>query len=95
MDGIVRRFDSRRGFGWITPLIGSPDSTTDVWFHISAVRNAEILPGGCRVSFKIVDAPGGRVQAASVVPYTRTLAAQERRREQSRAERQEAECTQA
>ncbi len=26
MDGIVERYIHRRGFGWIRPLIGKPDS---------------------------------------------------------------------
>jgi len=89
MDGLVKMFDSRRGFGFITPLIGSPDTAEDVWFHVGSVRDEIRPPRGARVSFRIVDAPGGRIQAADIRIYERTIEAQERRRARNLAERQE------
>jgi cold shock CspA family protein len=54
MDGIVRSYDYRKGFGFITPLVGQPGTVADVFFHISTVKDGLALPAGARVSFLVV-----------------------------------------
>jgi cold shock CspA family protein len=66
MDGLVKWYSPEKGYGWIMPLIGKPDSTPDLYFHISAVRDGLALPAGARVSFVIVRGTEGRQQAADI-----------------------------
>lgn len=47
--GVVRRWDSFRGFGFITPDGGTPGR--DVFCHIKATRTNRALEVGTRVSF--------------------------------------------
>jgi cold shock CspA family protein len=51
MNGIVKMFDERLGYGFITPLIGKPGATAPVFFHASAVRGRMAIPAGAEVSF--------------------------------------------
>lgn len=71
-------FDAKRGFGFIRPLIGAPDTVESIWFHIHSVQKGFAPPKGARVSFRVVDAPGGRVQAADVRVYERSLKVRDR-----------------
>ncbi len=73
MDGLIRSFDARRGFGFIQPLAGQPGEVADLYFHHSAVRGGLCLPRGTRVKFAVVHATGGRVQAADVRPVLARL----------------------
>jgi cold shock CspA family protein len=66
MNGIVKSFTTARGFGFIQPLVGKPDETDNVYFHISACRFGAAPPVGAEVRFKIVRGSGGRTQAADV-----------------------------
>ena len=66
MDGIIKWFDPAKRYGFLQPLVGRPDTTPDLFFHISAVQGARCLPEGARVSFRVVDGRDGRRQAADV-----------------------------
>ena len=66
MNGIVKSFTTARGFGFIQPLVGKPDETDNVYFHVSACRFGAAPPVGAEVRFKIVRGNGGRAQAADV-----------------------------
>ena len=65
MNGIVRRYDHKRGFGFIKPLIGKPDTTADVYFHASALMYGQGVPEGAEVRFDLVRSETGP-QAANV-----------------------------
>lgn len=54
--GIVKFFNTQRGFGFITPADGSPD----IFVHISAVERAGMstLREGQRVSYDVVTERG-------------------------------------
>ncbi len=70
MDGIVRDWNSRKGYGWIQPLIGRPDETADVFCHISQLRRGRgedpiPPPIGARVRFSLCQGSKG-LQAAGV-----------------------------
>jgi len=56
--GIVKFFNTQRGFGFITPADGSPD----IFVHISAVERAGMstLREGQRVSYDVVTERGKR-----------------------------------
>lgn len=67
MNGIVKSFTTARGFGFIQPLVGKPDETDNVYFHISACRFGAAPPVGAEVRFKLVrGGGGGRTQAGDV-----------------------------
>lgn len=58
-----------RGYGFITPLIGKPDTVERVFFHISAMRSGGpgrpgAPPVGAEVRFRLVR--GVKGQAADV-----------------------------
>ena len=60
--GIVKWFESKKGFGFIQPDAGGPD----VFVHISAVERAGLrdLQEGQKVSFEIVqDSRSGKSSA--------------------------------
>ena len=65
MTGIVRSYNDRRGYGYIQPLIGRPDTTPDVFFHISSVRGGIAPPKGAEVRFLLVRGERGP-QAADI-----------------------------
>ncbi len=65
MNGIVKRYNSRHGFGFIAPLIGKPDTTPEVFFHATAVRGGAAIPAGAEVQFDLVRGEKGP-QAANV-----------------------------
>ena len=65
MEGLVKRYNADRGFGFITPLVGQPGTVEDVFFHISAVHGGLALPAGARVSFVVVRGTKGH-QACDV-----------------------------
>ena len=54
MEGLVKRYNADRGFGFITPLVGQPGKLDDIFFHISTVKGGLVLPAGARVSFIVV-----------------------------------------
>lgn len=54
MTGLVYSYNATRGFGWITPLIGKPDTTPRIFFHATAIRDRQAIPRGAEVSFTVV-----------------------------------------
>ena len=54
--GTVKFFDSKKGFGFITP----EDGAKDVFVHISAVERAgmDILSDGQRVEYEVITEHG-------------------------------------
>ncbi|GAB4086184.1 cold shock domain-containing protein [Myceligenerans cantabricum] len=60
-EGTVARYDSERGFGFITPDSGG----TDLFVHVSVVHGTEVLEEGDRVRFKVRQSDRGP-QADSV-----------------------------
>jgi cold shock CspA family protein len=65
MTGIVKKFFEKAGYGFIQPLIGKPDTTPEVFFHVSSVRGRIAPPIGAEVRFKLVRGEHGP-QAANV-----------------------------
>ena len=64
MNGIVERFNMRRGFGFIRPMAGGGPDAAPIYFHISAVCRPEkgylpALPNGCEVKFDLVRSDKG------------------------------------
>lgn len=66
MNGIVKRYNTDRGFGFIAPLVGKPDETDNIYFHVSACRFGAAPPVGAEVKYKVVRRGGGRTQAADI-----------------------------
>jgi len=71
MNGIVKYFNNTRGFGFIAPLIGRPDTAEEVFFHTSSLVGLKpgeraAVPIETEVSFDLVRGKGGRPQAANV-----------------------------
>jgi CspA family cold shock protein len=63
--GVVKMFNSDRGYGFIKPDDGGPD----VFLHVSALEQAGIgsLPTGARISFDLVmDQRKGKTNAQNV-----------------------------
>lgn len=63
--GVVKMFNTERGFGFIKPDDGGPD----VFLHISALEQAGIgsLPVGARISFdEVMDQRKGKTNAQNV-----------------------------
>jgi cold shock CspA family protein len=65
MNGIVRRFSLEDKYGFIQPLIGKPDTTPDIFFHLSACRFGAAPPVGAEVRFKVVRGEKG-IQCADI-----------------------------
>jgi CspA family cold shock protein len=69
MTGIVKKFDERKGYGFVQPLVGIPDHP-GVYFHASAIVRSDegfrpAIPAGAEVSFDLVRGDQGP-QAANV-----------------------------
>lgn len=64
MEGTVKWFDERKGYGFITGEDG-----TDVFVHYSAIQEQgfRTLNEGQRVKFEVTEGPRGQ-QAANVQP---------------------------
>lgn len=64
MEGTVKWFDERKGYGFITSENG-----TDVFVHFSAIQEPgfKTLNEGQRVKFEVTEGPRGQ-QAANVQP---------------------------
>jgi cold shock protein len=64
MEGTVRWFDNRKGYGFI-----GRDDGPDVFVHYTAIvsEGYRTLNEGDRVKFEIVQGPKGRPQAANVI----------------------------
>jgi CspA family cold shock protein len=60
--GRVKTFFDDRGFGFID----RDDGADNLFFHINAVANADIVPRGARVSFQIETGRNGKLQAQNV-----------------------------
>jgi cold shock CspA family protein len=58
MTGIIKRYDDKKRYGFIMPLVGKPDAVQHVFFHASAgvVRNGRqpTFPVGAQVRFRLV-----------------------------------------
>lgn len=65
MTGLIKSYSSGRGFGFITPLVGKPNSTEAVFFHVSGVAGRvdggpePALPRGAEVTFDLVRGENG------------------------------------
>ncbi len=57
--GVIKWFDSEKGYGFITPVEGSGDGK-DIFVHISKFKEQEIanLQEGQKVSYEIEDNRG-------------------------------------
>ena len=68
MEGIVKWFDSRKGYGFITGSDG-----VDVYVHYTALNSEGFrsLKHNQRVSFDIVTTPEGKVEARNVILHLR------------------------
>jgi CspA family cold shock protein len=64
LEGTVKWFDERKGYGFITS-----ESGTDVFVHFSAIQEEgfKTLSEGQRVKFEVTDGPRGE-QATNVQP---------------------------
>jgi cold shock protein len=59
--GVVKWFNRKKGFGFLTPDIGA----TDVFVHVSAMQKAgiETLDEGQRLEFELIQGQDGRTLA--------------------------------
>ncbi|MGB3723494.1 MAG: cold shock domain-containing protein [Pacificimonas sp.] len=60
--GIVKWFDRKKGFGFISPDLGA----LDVFVHVSALNGEDALMQGDRVQFELTQLRDGRVSAFDV-----------------------------
>ena len=61
--GKVKMFNDEKGFGFIKP----DDGSSDVFFHVSALREGDEITVGKAVTFEIgVDPKSGKSKAVSV-----------------------------
>ncbi len=60
--GIVKWFDRKKGFGFISPDLGA----IDVFVHVSTLNGPEALVPGDRVQFELTQLRDGRVSAFDV-----------------------------
>lgn len=65
MTGIVQAYNSKGGYGFITPHIGEPENAKEVFFHVSQCVDRIAPPRGAEVSFTLVRGNNGP-QAARV-----------------------------
>jgi cold shock CspA family protein len=77
MTGIVVSFDERKGYGFVKPLIGKPDTVEKVFFHISSFRPQDGKrpappPVGAELSFDLCRAEKGQ-QACNIEIRTQAL----------------------
>lgn len=64
MDGILRKFDYERGYGWVQLLRGRPDEPL-VYCHAKAIKGGcEGIPLGSRLKFDLVEGIDGKLQVA-------------------------------
>lgn len=66
MQGIVKRWDSQKGFGFIVPSCGGPD----VFVHARELNDGEVLVNGSQVTFEAMLDPSkgpGRYRAKTCV----------------------------
>ena len=71
MNGIVRRYNDRRGFGFIEGLTGHPGANPEIFFHVSSVEGCIAPPVGCEVSWTVnVAVPPASVVTSSLVGVT-------------------------
>jgi CspA family cold shock protein len=62
-NGKIKMFNEEKGYGFITP----DDGNTDVFFHVSALREGEEIFKGTAVSYAMgSDAKSGKDKAISV-----------------------------
>ena len=64
--GVLKWFNARKGFGFVTPAEGGPD----LFVHIAAVEGTDEKPAamvdGARVAYVVGGEKGGRVMVTSV-----------------------------
>ena len=77
MTGIVVSFNHLRGFGFVKPLIGKPDTVENVFFHISNFRSQNGKrpappPVGAELSFDVCRGERGQ-QACNIEIRTQAL----------------------
>jgi cold shock CspA family protein len=68
VNGLVEKFNNRRGYGLVRPLIGKPKETPLVFFHVSAIKGRRRgedagVPIGAEVSFDLIRGKDGKPQA--------------------------------
>ena len=59
MTGILKRYVSPKGFGFIAPLDRKGKYEPEIFFHIKSVTNATNLPIGCELRFDVVRSDKG------------------------------------
>lgn len=69
--GVIARFDTRRGFGWLHPVSGRPGAV-EIFFHRSVIEDSGILPVGAEVEFDLLKSTRGP-QAYHVRPIPASL----------------------
>ncbi len=65
MTGLIERYDTTRGYGFITPLVGKPGAVEWIFFHRNVIVGGAYLPEGAEVSFDVCRGERGP-QAANV-----------------------------
>lgn len=68
IQGTVKWFSNKKGYGFITPAEGSPTDLQDVFVHQSCITSDgyRTLDEGWEVEFTIGDDDGGRIKAENV-----------------------------
>ncbi len=66
MNGIIRSYNVDRKFGLINPLVGDPNKSAPVFFHLSTCLDGVAPPRGAEVTFKLCRGPEGQPQAFDV-----------------------------
>jgi len=79
MTGIVKSFNAEKGYGFLLPLIGRPDTVEPIFFHASAFKRkngerAAPPPVGAVLRFDLCRSDKGRgVQACNIELETQGL----------------------